>query len=195
MGMALALQGVVEWLRDKNSWEVNQCGVQYDAIPAYDAGPFYVAVDDAGVDAVGNEDTDSLAEILKITIGIWRRPEHLMKDKRGDLKLPTDKYLIGVWTLHDLERTVLVHRSAGTIKDGLHGNWSFRTFLNGRWNLPHEEYGAEFLTPLRYRGKGAMQTLTLEDGGTPDIAWYGYRLQFRGLKREQKMRLATDAIG
>lgn len=198
MSMALALEFTTEWLRSKHGWKPNECGVQFEAQPAYDAGQFYVALDDSGVET-GPDETDSLKEILTITIGVWRRPEHLMKDKRGILKLPHDQYLLGAWTLHELERSVIVHKTGGSTqvnKDGLHNNWSFMSELNSRYNLPNAEYGAKFTQPLRYKGKGRMVTTTV--GGEPNSeiqAWYGYLLRFRGLYREQKMRDNLDAIG
>ena len=194
MSMALALEYTVDWLRDKNGWTVQQCGVQYDAIPAMDAGPFYVAVDDAGVES-GDASTDSLKEILTITIGIWRRPEHLMKDKRGILKLSTDKYLIGAYTLAELERAVLIHNSAIPGKNGLHHNWAFVNGINARYNLPQDQLGAGFITPLSYRGRGRMESIAIDNGSTDPAAFFGYRLRFRGLMREMKLRAATHAVG
>lgn len=194
MSMALALEFTAEWLRDKHGWTVQQCGVQYDAIPAMDAGPLYVAVDDAGVES-GDASTDSLKEILTITIGIWRRPEHLMKDKRGILKLPTDKYLIGAYTLAELERTVLVHNSAIAGKNGLHHNWAFVNGINARYNLPNDQEGAGFITPWSYRGRGRMESIAIDNGSQQPDSWFGYRLRLRGLQRETKIRAATDASG
>ena len=97
MSMALALEYCQEYLRTKYGWKENEVGVQYDAVPPPNAGLFYVGIDDAGVDT-GNDETDALKESLTITIGIWRRPEHLLYDRRAHLKLPTDGYLIGAWT-------------------------------------------------------------------------------------------------
>jgi hypothetical protein len=194
MSMAMALQGMTEWLRDHYGWKANECGVQFDCIPPFDAGNFYVGLDDSGVET-GPDETDSLKEILTIRIGIWRRPEHLLKDRLGEMKLPFDKYLLGAVTLNELERKVVVHRRAGVLLHGFHNNWSFVSSLNTRYNLPDDTYGAKFLQPLRYRGKGAMESIVMEtQSGTMD-AWYGYRLRLRGLLREQKQNIATDAIG
>lgn len=194
--MALVLEGMQQWLREKYGWQPNQCGVQQDAQPSYDAGDFYVALDDAGVES-GRPDTDSLKETFRVTVGIWRRPEHLQPDKRGILKLPTDKYLIGVHTLHRLERAVIVHKTvSGAIvenKFGFHNNWSFRTYLNTRFDLPGE-YGAPFTGCLTYRGRSAMEVIGIDDSNSMQ-AWYGYRLQFMGLYRESKHRTTDDAIG
>jgi hypothetical protein len=190
MSMPLALEHTQEWLREKNGWKDNECGVQYDALPMLqDAGQFYVAIDDAGVET-GNELTDSIKEILTLTIGIWRRQEHLsQRDRKSILKLPTDKYLLGSWTLFDLERTVLLPRL-----NGLHANYAFVTALNLRYNLPDEDFGATFILPLFYRGRGRMETYGVDDGGATQC-WYGYRLRFRGLAREQKLRSASWAQG
>lgn len=194
MGMAMALEYIQEYLRATYGWQPNECGVQEDALPSLHAGNFYVAIDDAGVET-GDERTDSLKEILNITIGIWRRPEHLNKNVRGNLKLPLDKYLLGGWTIAELEQKVKVHRrETGSDKKGLHNNWVFRSMLNTRYNLPDPVYGADFKTCLTYRGRGRMEKVAVE--GTTDLqAWYGYRLRFRGLYREQKLDGSTDAIG
>lgn len=194
MSMALVLEHTQEWFRAKYGWTPNQCGVQFNAQPTLSAGQFYVAIEDAGVES-GNDSTDSLKEIINLSIGVWRRPEHLRNDLRGNLKLPMDKYLLGSWTLHDLERAVLLHRTLGDKSlHGLHGNWGFRTAINTRYNLPDPDHGAEFSGVFMYRGKGPMETLGLDDGNNVHT-WFGYRLRFRGLWREQKFRIATDAIG
>ena len=195
MAMALALEYMTEWLRSKNNWKPSECGVQPEAQPALDAGSFYIALDDGGVEVTGNDETDSLKETLNITIGIWRRPEHLNKSIRGNLSLNTDKYLIGSWTLHDFERKIVIHRrETGTVKLGFHRNYLFLSALNTRYNLPDPLYGADFKTPLLYKGRSKLESLAL-DGGTDIQAWYGMRLRFRGLDRTQKLSGETDAIG
>jgi hypothetical protein len=189
--MALALEHTQEWLREKNGWKFNECGVNYDALPMLqDAGQFYIAIDDAGVE-VGNELTDSVKEVLTLTIGIWRRSEHLsQRDRRFELKMPIDKYLLGSWTLYDLERVVML-----PYLNGLHANYSYLSSLNTRYNLPDADYGATFIRPLFYKGRGRMETYGVDDGGSIQT-WYGYRLRFRGLDREQKLRrVANDAQG
>lgn len=197
MSMALALEFARDWLIEKNGWDVHKCGVHFDAIPpleASSAAPFYISIDDAGVET-GNELTDSLKEILSITIGIWRRPEHLSPDRRGIMKLPSDLYLAGTVTLNDLERLVIVHKSAsGAVKNGLHRNYQFVSALNSRYNLPDAALGDAYKFPFIYRGRGRMETIGL-DGSSDITLWYGYRLNFRGACREQKLRDATDCIG
>jgi hypothetical protein len=195
MSMALALEFTAEWLRQKNGWQPNQCAVSNDAVPAYDAGQFFIAVDDAGVET-GTEVTDSLKELLNLTIGIWRRPEYVARDRRGLLKLPNDLYILGAWTLHDFERLIIVHKTADQEKrNGLHNNWAFLSALNTRYNLPSSENGAEFRTPLTYRGRGRMESVVLDNRSGESQPWLGYRLRWRGLYREQKYRTAEDAIG
>lgn len=190
MSAALALEFTQEWLRTKNGWKHNQCGVQYEAMPALDAEDFYVAIDDLGTEP-GNELTDSLKEIFSFQIGIWKRAEHLgIKDLRGELKLPQDQYVIQAYTLHDLERAVVVPG-----QNGLHANYEFLEALNARYNLPSSILGALFNRPLFYKGRGRMEPMGVDDGNTTK-AWYGYRLRFRGLDREQKLRNSdTDASG
>lgn len=190
MSMPLALEHVEEWLRAKNGWDHRLCGVQYDALPALDAGDFFVGIDDGGTE-VGNELTDSIKETLTLTIGIWRRPEHVgHRDQRGSLKLPEDRYLLQTYTLHDLERMIMLPRL-----NGLHANYSFLTSLNTRYNLPHAEQGAAFNRPLFFKGRGRMDVHGVDSGDSTQ-SWYGYRLRFRGLDREQKLRShSTDAQG
>lgn len=194
MSMAMALEYVTEFLIQQNGWTKDQVGVQPDAIPPYNAGPFYIALDDSGTEG-GNDETDDLEETLNLTISIWRRPEHLLNDRKGLMKYPQDKYLIGAWTLHRLERAVVVHKSASPVKNGLHQNWSLVSGINARYNLPSDEDGASFILPLRYKGRGRMETTGYaDDQGTAQV-FYGYRLRFRGLKRVQKMRNTNDSIG
>lgn len=190
MSSALALEHMQEWLRDKNGWKQNQCGVQADAMPALDAEDFYVAIEDTGIET-GNEATDSIKEIYSFQIGIWKRAEHLgIKDLRGQLKLPQDQYVVQAYTLHDLERAVMVSGA-----NGFHANYSFLESLNFRYNLPDSTLGAAFNRPLFYKGRGRMEPMGVDDGNSTK-AWYGYRLRFRGLDREQKLRdTAVDALG
>lgn len=198
MSMAMGLEFVTEYLISKNEgWTKDHVGVQPDAIPPYNAGPWYIALDDSGTEG-GNDETDSLKETLNITIGIWRRSEHLLNDRKGLMKYPNDKYLIGAWTLHRLERAVVVHKSMTPVKNGLHNNWGLVSGINERYHLPNEEDGAGFLFPLRFKGRGRMETVGFpgpESNPTAATVFFGYRLRFRGLTREQKMRDTTDAIG
>lgn len=195
MSMALVLEHTQEWLREKYGWAPNQCLVTHGAQPVFDAGYFFVGIDDSGVEP-GPEDTDALKEVCNITIGVWLRPEHLQADKRGILKLPVDMYLSSSWSLYDIERAIIVSRSAeGAELYGLHHNWGFSSALNTRYSLPSTTYGAEFRGVFRYRGKGPMESLAMDDGSGNIHSWFGYRLRFRGMERIQKLRSATDAIG
>jgi hypothetical protein len=197
MAMALLLEYMEEWLRAKNAvlQDDNACGVQQDALPQLDAGPVFVAINDLGVET-GPDSTDSLLEIFNVEVGIWIRPEHLsVTGGFGELKLPDDEYLVAAYTLHKLERAVLVHKTGDSNKNGFHANYAFLAALNARYTLPHEERGAKFTTPLFYRGRTRMDVLTLGDGSDSPNSWFGYRLRFRGCRREQKLRAANDAIG
>ena len=193
MSMDLVLEGVQEWLREKYSWANNQCAVQYNAEPTVDSGQFFVGIDDAGVEE-SSGDTDCLAEIFSIQIGIWRRPEHIVPDRRGKLKLNTDKWLLGAKTLASLEQKIKIHNSGQSGKNGLHRNYAFKDYLNSYWSLPSSTQGSIFVSPLIYGGRTRMETVGLLDGSNPK-AFYGYRLRFRGLLRTQKLRSADDAIG
>lgn len=190
MSMALVLEHTAEFLRKYNGWTYEQCGVQYDAVPMLqNAGQFYIAVDDAGVET-GNDSTDSLKEVMSITVGVWRRSEHLsQRDRRGNLKLPFDKYLAGAYTLHDLERTIIVPRL-----NGLHANYTYVNELNTRYNLPDPDAGPVFHLCFMYKGRGRIETYGVDDANTIQT-WYGYRLRFRGLTREQRLRHSTQAQG
>lgn len=189
MSMAFSLQYGAEWLRTKNGWTVQQCGVQFDALPPNDAAPFFIALDDGGVEG-GPDNTEALTEVLNWTIGIWRKPEHLqLKDKRGDLQLPRDKYLVGSYTLHDLERKVMVANPTNNLF-GFHKNWAFMKGLNERFALPHVVDGDAYFTPLSFRGRGRMEMIGIDKGMLPNgevdaQCWFGYRLRFRGLQRTQ----------
>lgn len=196
MSMAMALEFVRDWLREKNGWNYTNCGVHQDAEPSLEAAsPFYVSIDEAGVESPDSE-TDSLKETLSIRIGIWRKPEHLFQDKRGILKLPSDIYLTGSFALAEIERKIIVHKmAAGAQKHGLHRNYQFVQALNQRYNLPDEGLGDKFNFPFRYLGKGAMEELGLINSQGNVQTWIGYRLRFKGLAREQKMRQITDCIG
>lgn len=189
MSMAFALEYGMEWLRSQNNWKPNECGVQMDGLPALDAGAFFISLDDGGIES-GIEGTDVLAETLTMIVGIWRRPEHLTRTQRGQLKLPHDKYLLGAYTLHEMERQVIVPRLKG-----FHLNYDFMNGLNSRYNLPHAQNGAAFINPWMYRGRGRMETVNMDDGSSTGQDWYGYRLRFRGLGRLQKLRSNTDAVG
>ena len=94
---------------------------------------------------------------------------------------------------------MVVHKTVAgvTTEDrwGLHNNWAFVNGLNTRYNLPDVIHGAEFRMPLRYKGRGRMESLALPKGETDADAWFGYRLRFRGLERTQKHREADHAIG
>lgn len=192
MSMALVLRFTRDWLREKNGWDHTQCGVQAMAEPPYEAAsPFYIGLEDGGVEP-GNELTDSLKETLSITIGIWRKPEHLGHDLAAGLTLPQDQYLLGSLSLYEIERAIIVHKSfTGSVKNGLHGNYQFVQDLNAAYNLPDESLGAGFIGCWKFRGRGGVEPLGREDGQ----AWIGFKLRFRGVWREQKQRLINDTIG
>lgn len=201
MSSALALEFMQVWFRDKMSWDHTKCGVQHNALPSLNGGHFFMAFDEGGVTS-GNPQTDSLKEQHSFTVGIWKRPEHLTKDLRHTLKMPQDVYLAQSWTLYTLERAAIVSRNATVSSTsptplyGLHLNYLFLRMLNEYYNLPDGEIGAEFITPLYYRGRGPMEIIDLADeGDSKPNAWYGYRLRFEGLVREQKLRSSTDALG
>ena len=189
MSMSLALQYAQEWFREKYNWKVNQCGVEFNSIPAYDSGSFFVSIDDGGVET-GQPSTESLKETLNLNIGVWRRKEHLMKDRVAQLSMKTDKYLIGSWTLAELERKVILNKFFG-----LHKNYAFMTALNERWNLPHEENGAEFRFPFYYRGRSGMVSIPAPGAKNPEDVFFGYILKFGGLSREQKLHNPAYALG
>lgn len=189
MTMALALEFTQEWFRDKYGWEWNECGVRFQAEPTFSTGQFFISIDDGGVEA-GPEDTESLKEKLSLSVGVWRRREHLMNDQLGNLKLPEDHYLVGSKTLHKLERMIILNNQFG-----LHKNYSYMEALNDRYELPSSIHGAEFRFPWTYLGRGPMETQVLIDSSNREQIWYGYRLRFRGLSREQKLHNSSYALG
>lgn len=177
MSMGMVLEGVRDWLRDRNEWSITECGVTDDGYPPARAGNFYIAVDEDGVD-VGPERTNALTEIYKIEVTVWRRPGHLPKDFLGNIVLPEDRYLPEIKTLHDLERRVIYH---------LHG-WrastnTLRNFLNTKFNLPDVGRGDAFITELMSTGRGRKEKHQVDDG----MPFIGRRLRFRGLMRVQKI--------
>ena len=178
MTMAIVLEFTQTWLRDIYGWNANECSVQYQALPALDAPSFSVTIDDAGIET-GPDTTDSLKEITILDVGIWKRPEHLsIKDRRGKLKLPKDRYVITATMLNDLERNVI---------KALHANYDYLVAINQEYELPNSELGSDFYRPLFYRGRSRMEVLGLEDE-TSTQSWFGYRLRFKGLEREHKLR-------
>jgi len=182
MGMSMALEYCQDWFRKKNGWKANECGVQYEYKPALDAGNFYIAIDDAGIE-VGNELTDSIKEILRINVAIWMRPEHLaIKDLRGTLKITNDPYLIRSFMLTDYYQRVMLPSW-----NGLHANYLFMQALNAYFSLANSEMGVQFNRPLFYKGRGRIETLGIADDNSTS-AWFGYVLTFRGLDREQNLR-------
>lgn len=189
MSMSLCLEFTQEWFREKYRWKPNECGVEFNNVPAYDAGYFFVSIDDGGVET-GQQSTDSLKEVLSINIGIWRRKEHLMKDQLGQLKLPQDKYLVGSWTLSELERKVILPNLFG-----LHQNWQYMTALNQRYGLPDAKLGADFRYTFYYRGRSAMISQTLTNSNSPEQVWFGYQLRFSGLAREQVIHNSAYCLG
>lgn len=197
MSMAFALEYAQEYMRNKNGWKNNECGVQFEATPPWEAGQHYIGIDDGGVEG-GSGTTASLKEVPTLIVGVWRRPEHLyQKDRRPNLALPIDKYLLGAYTLYDLERMVIVCNPSQKLY-GLHHNWEFMNGLNTRYGLPSASKGGTFCLHLTYMGRGRMERLGVEaPGGSsadPQL-WYGYRLRFRGLLREQPTNNSAYALG
>lgn len=195
MTMPFALQFVEEWYQDKYGWKPSQCRVYPEAKPPLDCmESWFIGIDDIGIES-GPDTTDSLKEICSIQIGVWRRYEHLIKNLSGIIKLPTDKYLLGAFTLYEMERKVLVCRSEGEPLYGLHQNWNIVSGINSRYNLPHDILGDGFKYPFAYRGRGQMEEIGYPDDRGNVRVWAGYRLRFRGLAREQKLRGSNVAIG
>ena len=178
MSAALAIRGVRDYLRQQHGWTSQSCGIQYQAYPPTHAGPFYIALDDAGVET-GPEETHALKEILTLRVGVWRRPGGLPTDMLGNLQMPDDVYLANALTLADLERKVIVKRLGG-----LHQNYAVMNSVNAQFGLPNDNLGAEFRMPLVYRGRTAMESFV--NPGDANPAFFGYKLTFKGLMRLQK---------
>jgi len=177
MSMGMGLHGTRDWLRKEHDWKENRCGVHFQCIPPATADQYYVALDDAGVDA-GPEDTDALTEILNLEIGVWRRPGGKPADRLGLLKLPSDLYLANIYTNTELERLVIL---------SLHQNWKIWTFINTLFKLPDDDLGAGFQDRFVFRGYSRFESIAIP-GGNDATAFYGRRLRFRGLKRVQNVR-------
>lgn len=181
MSMGMALEGVRDWLRDKNGWTNQECGVMFRCVPPNRAGQKFIAIDDGGVET-GPANTYGLTEIYNIEIGIWRRPGHLPKDMLGQAMLPEDLYLPEISTLNDLERRVIFW---------LHFKKELPPYLNAKYGLPDEGRGDIFQEMLTYRGRTKVETAQ-PDEGQPGLVFIGRKLRFRGLKRIQKI---TDSLG
>lgn len=182
MSISLVLQGVRDYLRAEYQWRQNECAVTTNAEPIPTAGDFFIGVEQVGVET-GQEATDSLKEAFTVEVGVWRRAGSRPPDRFGELRMPSDLYLANMHTLHELQRKVVVS-SAGA--GGLHKNYRFRTFVNSLFGLPNLDDGPEFTTPLYWLG-GALRPEGVEVGeGGP--AFFGYRLRFRGMLREQILR-------
>ncbi len=192
MSMGMALEGIRDYLRREYEWDHNQCGVQLETLPPATAAQFFIGLDDAGCIG-GDPQTDSLKETLEIEIGIWRRAGDKPSDRKGQLKLPHDMYLGKVYTLTDLERLVMVPK-ASSAGGGLHKNYRLLQYINQKFELPNEESGPGFVTPLNFAGYGRLETRTIEGGSGP-IAFYGRKLRFRGLTREQLLRGSRSTTG
>jgi hypothetical protein len=181
MSMGMALEGVRDWLRDRNGWTNMECGVMFRCIPPNRAGQKFIAIDDGGVET-GPDNTHALTEIYTLEVGIWRRPGHLPKDMLGQSMLPEDLYLPEISTLNDMERRVIFW---------LHNRWELLTYINGKYGLPDEGRGDNFIEKLSYRGRTKVETAQ-PDEGQPGLVFIGRKLRFRGLKRIQKI---TDSLG
>lgn len=192
MSMALVLEYLPIWLRQKNGWQKNQCDSSYRGYPTADAGQFFVGVDEVLVET-GNSENESLEETLTIQVSVWRRPEHLMHDRRNKIKDKEDRYLAGIYTLHRLERAVLVH-GAKTGLNGLHNNYSFVNDLNTYFELPDNSLGDVFLSRFTFKGRGRNEEILVPTARDEQM-FIGYTLRFSGLKRIQKIRNINHALG
>jgi hypothetical protein len=144
----------------------------------------FIGIDDAGVEG-GPEETNALTEICNIEIGVWRRPGHLNQaDMLGKMKLPDDPYIAGILTATKLERMVLVP-VVGQQSGGLHQNYGAMNFINRLFELPSDELGAGFNTPLVFRASRVLSRWQLRTVANQAQAYYGRRLRFRGFKRIQ----------
>lgn len=173
MSMGMVLEGVRDWLRDKNDWKVIECGVMMDTVPPNRAGQKYVAIDDDGIDT-GPENTHGLTEFYNLSIGIWRRPGHLPKDQQWNMVIPEDTYLPEISNLNDLERRVVFW---------LHNRWDLAGWLNTKYSLPDAGKGDKFTGQLVYRGRSKIESAIGDEGNR----FIGRRLRFRGLRRVQKI--------
>lgn len=178
MSMGMVLEGVRDWLRTQNNWDVKTCGVQMGNVPPNTAGPKYISLDDDGVDT-GPDNTHALTEIFGLEIAIWRRPGHLTKDYRDQAYLPEDRYLPEISNLHDLERRVVFF---------LHQRWDLVAWLNTKYGLPDSGKGDNFTGQLVYRGRSKLDSVATDKGEL----YIGRRLRFRGLRRVQKI---TNDLG
>lgn len=192
MSMGMALEGICGYLQREYDWDHNQCDVQLETLPPASCGRFFIGIDDAGCIA-GDSQTDSLKETLEIEIGVWQRSGGMTSDRMGQIKLPENKYLKNTKALDKLIRLVVVPK-ANSSGGGLSANYRLLKYINEKFSLPNEENGPGFITPLFSAGYGRLLTITI-DGGSGPIAFYGRKLRFRGLTREQLLRGSRSTTG
>lgn len=172
--MAMALQGVRDYLRQKCDWNAKQCGVQEGGIPPPTAGEFYIAVDESNV--TGTDPRNYYAsEEFEISVYVLRRVGRYPKDFQGKMLLSDDTYLATIDTLEKLERKVYVT---------LDQKWGLPTYINSFFGLPHQIKGDKFLKPLNYLGRGRTTGVAIPEGGEQEV-FDGREMRFRGLKRNQ----------
>lgn len=180
MSMGMALLGTRDYLRTALTWTKDNIGIQHNNLPPNAARNWYVALDDGGVEGTP-QGQYYLKEIFSITVGIWRRPGRLPQDVSGAIMLPDDIYVSGIETLNDLERKIIKK---------LHNNYALMASINTQFSLPSatvsgdvggDVFGQE---PLIYRGRTKNEVVSIP-GTTDAQAWFGRRLNFRGLSRTQ----------
>jgi hypothetical protein len=173
MSIGMVLEATRDWLRARNSWKFDQCGVCDEGYPFEKSGQLFVGIDEDGVTA-GPANTYGLTETFQLSIAVWRRPGHLPKDMYDQMVIPEDRYLPELSTLHQLERRVMFW---------LHHRWEFLNYINEKYKLPDAGRGDKFTEALTFAGSSKKEVYVVREG----VAYMGRRLRFRGLKRIQKI--------
>ena len=175
--MAMALEGVRDFLRRCNDWDVDHCEIQQKGtIPGIARG-FYVTLDDRGIET-GPDDNHYLKEIYTIEIGIWTETASLSPDMSGNAQLKSDKYIKGATTLDDLERTLARQ---------LHHKNEPRNQINEQFGLPGTD-GDIFLQNLIWKGRPGNEIQGVPQGSQNNVGqWLGRREIYRGFTRNQNI--------
>ncbi len=171
--MSMVLEGTRDYLIDQNSWNINQCDIQFRGVPPAVAGDFFISLDDGGTEAP-DEISELLKEIQIIEVAVWRRLGGVPRNKQGVLFLNTDLYRATVETLSSLERKVMAK---------VHGQWALRLAINAQFSLPDATLGGEFTSRFAFTGRSRPEAVVIPDA--EDDVYLGRRLRFRGMMRRQ----------
>ena len=177
MSMAMAVEGLRDFLQQVLGWDKNQCNIQQGARPPAVANNFYVALDDGGIET-GPAENYYLHEIYTIQIAIWVSAGAIPADMSGEVQLQSDRYIPGAATLDSMERSIV---------GLLHQRQEPRNQINTQFGLPGDK-GDVFLRPLIWSGRPTNEVIGVAAAGQHQSPqWLGRRERFRGFDRNSKI--------